>query len=118
MTKIHGLNIVILLIWAALTCGGLGNAAYKFEGIYWVPFAVNLIIFLLLFLKEIRAMRKETGMRGDKCFKGSRGRQGDIPNWIAQKAEEYQSSLEPPYDADDIMSAFETGYIKAIKEGK
>ena len=64
MTKIHGLNIVILLIWAALTCGGLGNAAYKFEGIYWVPFVVNLIIFLVLFLKEIRAMRKETGKEG------------------------------------------------------
>lgn len=64
MTKIHGLNIVILLIWAALTCGGLGNAAYKVEGIYWVPFVVNLIIFLVLFLKEIRAMRKETGKEG------------------------------------------------------
>ena len=61
MTKIHGLNIVILLIWAALTCGGLGNSAYKVEGIYWVPFAVNFIIFLVLFLKEVRAMRKETG---------------------------------------------------------
>ena len=64
MTKIHGLNIVILIVWMMLTCGGLGNAAYKFEGIYWVPFTVNLIIFLALFLKEIRAMRKETGKEG------------------------------------------------------
>lgn len=64
MTKIHGLNIVLLLIWVALTCGGLGNAAYKVEGIYWVPFAVNLIIFLVLFLKEIRAMREKTGKEG------------------------------------------------------
>lgn len=64
MTKIHGLNIVILIVWMMLTCGGLGNAAYKFEGIYWVPFAVNLIIFLVLFLKEIRAMREETGKEG------------------------------------------------------
>lgn len=64
MTKIHGLNIVLLLIWVALTCGGLGNAAYKYDGIYWVPFAVNLIIFLGLVLKEIRAMRKETGKEG------------------------------------------------------
>lgn len=55
---------------------------------------------------------------GVMCFKGSRGRQGDIPDWIAKKAEEYQSSLEPPYDADDIISAFETGYIKALKEVK
>lgn len=64
MTKIHGLNIVILIVWMMLTCGGLGNAAYKVEGIYWVPFVVNLIIFLVLFLKEIRAMRKETGKEG------------------------------------------------------
>lgn len=63
MTKIY-VNIVLLLIWAALTCGGLGNAAYKIEGIYWVPFAVNLIIFLVLFLKEIRAMRAKTGKEG------------------------------------------------------
>lgn len=64
MTKIHGLNIVILLIWAALTCGGLGNAAYKVEGIYWVPFAVNLIIFLVLFLKELKAMNKVVSTPG------------------------------------------------------
>lgn len=64
MTKNHGLNIVLLLIWVALTCGGLGNAAYKYDGIYWVPFAVNLIIFLVLFLKEIRAMREKTGKEG------------------------------------------------------
>ena len=64
MTKIHGLNIVLLLIWVALTCGGLGNAAYKVEGICWVSFVVNLIIFLVLSFKEIRAMRKETGKEG------------------------------------------------------
>ena len=64
MTKIHGLNIVILIVWMMLTCGGLGNAAYKVEDIYWVPFAVNLIIFLVLFLKEIRAMREKTGKEG------------------------------------------------------
>ena len=64
MTKIHGLNIVILIVWMMLTCGGLGNAAYKYDGIYWVPFVVNLIIFLVLFLKEIREMRKETGKEG------------------------------------------------------
>lgn len=64
MTKIHGLNIVILLIWAALTCGGLGNAAYKYDGIYWVPFVVNLIIFLVLFLKELKAMDKVVSTPG------------------------------------------------------
>lgn len=64
MTKIHGLNIVLLLIWVALTCGGLGNAAYKFEGIYWVPFVVNLIIFLALFIKELKAMNKVVSTSG------------------------------------------------------
>ena len=64
MTKIHGLNIVILIIWMMLTCGGLGNAAYKVEGIYWVPFAVNLIIFLALFLKELKAMNKVVSTSG------------------------------------------------------
>lgn len=47
-----------------LTLGGLGNAAYKFEGIYWVPFAVNLIIFLILFLKELKAMNKVVSTSG------------------------------------------------------
>ena len=64
MTKIHGLNIVLLLIWAALPCGGLGNAAYKVEGIYWVPFVVNLIIFLVLLLKELKAMNKVVSTPG------------------------------------------------------
>ena len=64
MTKIHGLNIVILIIWMMLTCGGLGNAAYKVEGIYWVPFALNLIIFLVLFLKELKAMNKVVSTSG------------------------------------------------------
>ena len=64
MTKIHGLNIVILFIWMMLTLGGLGNAAYKFDGIYWVPFAVNLIIFLVLFLRELKAMNKVVSTSG------------------------------------------------------
>lgn len=64
MTKIHGLNIVILLIWAALTCGGLGNAAFTYDGFYWVPFALNLIIFLALFLKELKAMNKVVSTSG------------------------------------------------------
>lgn len=64
MTKIHGLDIVILIVWMMLTLGGLGNAAYKVDGIYWVPFAVNLIIFLVLFLKEIRAMNKVVSTSG------------------------------------------------------
>lgn len=64
MTKIHGLNIVILIVWMMLTCGGLGNAAYKYDGIYWVPFVVNLIIFLVLFFKELKAMNKVVSTSG------------------------------------------------------
>ena len=64
MTKIHGLNIVLLLIWAALTCGGLGNAAYKIEGIYWLSFAINFIIFLVLLLKEVKDMNKVASTPG------------------------------------------------------
>lgn len=63
MTKIR-LNIVILIVWMMLTCGGLGNAAYKVEGIYWVPFAVNLVIFLVLLLKEVKAMNKVVSTPG------------------------------------------------------
>lgn len=64
MTKIHGLNIVLLLIWVALTCGGLGNAAYKYDGIYWVPFFVNAVIAIVFGYKECKAMREETGKEG------------------------------------------------------
>lgn len=64
MTKNHGLNIVILIAWMMLTCGGLGNAAYKIEGIYWVPFVVNFIIFLVLLLKEVKAMNKVVSTSG------------------------------------------------------
>lgn len=59
MTKIHGLNIFILFVWMMLTCGGLGNAAYKYDSIYWVPFIVNAIIAIALGYKEAKAMRIE-----------------------------------------------------------
>lgn len=32
-----------------------------------------------------------------------------VPRWISEKAEEYQRQMEPPYDADDIISAYESG---------
>lgn len=63
MTKIHGLNIVILLIWVALTCGGLGNAAYKYDGIYWVPFVVNAVIAVVLGIKEIKGVNSQIGSK-------------------------------------------------------
>lgn len=47
------------------------------------------------------------------CYIGPRGRQGGIPENISRMAEEYQKSIKPPYDKDDIISAFECGYMKA-----
>lgn len=44
MTKNHGLNIVILIVWMMLTLGGLGNIAVK-ESIYWVPFVLDIPFF-------------------------------------------------------------------------
>lgn len=60
MTKNHGVNIVILLIWAMLTLGGLGTAAMT-TGIYWVPFAINALIAVVLGVKEFKAQRGESG---------------------------------------------------------
>lgn len=59
MGKNHGLNIFILFAWMMLTCGGLGNAAYKYDGIYWMPFAVNAIIAIVFGIKEWRKIGKE-----------------------------------------------------------
>ena len=59
MGKNHGLNIFILFVWMMLTCGGLGNAAYKYDGIYWVPFIVNVIIAIVLGIREWRKIEKE-----------------------------------------------------------
>ena len=63
MTKIHGLNVAILLIWVAMTCGGLGNAAYKYDCIYWVPFIVNALIALILGYKEIKGVNGQVGLK-------------------------------------------------------
>lgn len=59
MGKNHGLNIFILFVWMMLTCGGLGNAACKYDGIYWVPFAINAIIAIVLGIREWRKIGKE-----------------------------------------------------------
>ena len=51
----------------------------------------------------------QTGFKADPV--GRRGRQGMVPGWISEKAEEYQRQMEPPYDADDIISAYESGMM-------
>ena len=60
MTKNHGFNLVILFVWMMLTLGGLGNAAYMYDGIYWVPFIVNAVIAVALGYKEWKAKKEET----------------------------------------------------------
>jgi hypothetical protein len=49
--------------------------------------------------------------RGHPDPVGRRGRQGGVPMWISEKAEAYQKKIEPPYDADDIISAYECGMM-------
>lgn len=44
---------------------------------------------------------------------GRRGRLGGVPFLVSKLAEEYASHLTPPYDIDDIISAFESGFLKS-----
>lgn len=68
MGKNHGLNLVTILLIAAMTLGGLGEAAYKIRSFYWVPFIIDAGIFLLTGIREWRrfdevrkAEKKEDG---------------------------------------------------------
>ena len=40
---------------------------------------------------------------------GRRGRLGGVPTDITERAEAFQKKMEPPYDKDDIISAYEMG---------
>lgn len=46
---------VVTFFIAILTLGGLGNAAYKYDGIYWVPFILDIPFFAI----TIRRLLKE-----------------------------------------------------------
>jgi len=63
MTKNHGFNLVILFVWMMLTLGGLGNAAFKYDGIYWVPFIVNAVIAVALGIKEFKGVNNQIGAK-------------------------------------------------------
>jgi hypothetical protein len=58
------------------------------------------------FITEMDALKSE----GDPV--GRRGRRGDVDRSVTKMAEEYQVGLKPPYDADDIVSAYESGMEK------
>ena len=47
--------------------------------------------------------------------KGRRGRMGGVPRGISIKAEKFQKTMEPPYDSDDIITAYESGFMDAIR---
>jgi len=57
----------------------------------------------------------QTGFKGHSDPVGRRGRQGMVPRWISEKAEEYQKQMDPPYDSDDIISAYESGAMENDK---
>lgn len=42
--KKTGFVFIAVFLAACMTLGGLGNVAAK-EGIYWVPFVVNIIVY-------------------------------------------------------------------------
>ena len=60
MTKNHGFNFVMLLVWAAITLGGLGNAAMN-EPFYWVPFILDIPYFAYIGVKLWRAENPKEG---------------------------------------------------------
>lgn len=58
--------------------------------------------------------RKEAEYDVSAC--GRRGRMGGVPREYSEKAEEYQRSLKPPYDSDDIITAYEQGMMAMEKK--
>lgn len=56
----------MLLIWVALTCGGLGNAAFTYDGFYWVPFIINAVIAVVLGVKELKGVNGQIGAKKSK----------------------------------------------------
>ena len=59
--------------------------------------------------------RQKEQKPADQGVKGRRGRIGGTPEHIRKKAENFLSKMKPPYDADDICSAYETGAMESIK---
>lgn len=58
-SKKHGILSVILLIIGAMTVGGLGNAAFMYQKIYWIPAVINLIFYGYLVIREFKAQWKD-----------------------------------------------------------
>jgi hypothetical protein len=60
--------------------------------------------------------RKEVEYDVSTC--GRRGRMGGVPRTYSKKAEEYQRKLKPPYDSDDIITAYEQGMMAMETEAE
>lgn len=54
--------LIVTVILAVLTLGGLGNAAMN-EPFYWVPFVVNAVIAVVLGIKEIKGVNSQIGAK-------------------------------------------------------
>ena len=50
----------MLLVWAAITLGGLGNAAMS-EPFYWVPFILDIPFYAIIGIKLWRAENPKEG---------------------------------------------------------
>ena len=60
--------------------------------------------------------RKEVEYDVSTC--GRRGRMGGVPREYSEKAEAYQKKLKPPYDSDDIITAYEQGMMAMETEAE
>ena len=60
MTK-NILFLIITVILAMLTLGGLGNAAFTVDKLYWVPFILDFPFFAYICVKLWRAENPKEG---------------------------------------------------------
>ena len=54
----HLYYIIILVLIAFITLGGLGNAAVVVDKFYWIPFFINLGLYIFIGVKLYRNMKK------------------------------------------------------------
>lgn len=53
-SSFNGIMAIVVFILAAITLGGLGNAAFAVDKFYWVPFVINVGVYGVWFYKTIR----------------------------------------------------------------
>lgn len=64
---------------------------------------------------EVDEMLEKEQKLAEHSAKGRRGRIGGIPECVRRKAEAFRNKMEPPYDADDICTAYEAGALESAK---